>query len=68
MPLRPVNRMPDIDFYGVCHFCSNITSLTRDEDGETLEAMKLAIEHSRPSKLLSEIRMHSVVVTNHIND
>jgi hypothetical protein len=35
------------------------------EDGETIEAMKLAIEHNRPSKLLSEIEMP---ITNHIND
>src|SRR5690349_15962370 len=39
-----------------------------EEDGETVEAMKLAIEH-RPSKLLSEIGMPAIVaVTNHIND
>ena len=39
-----------------------------NEDGETVEAMKLAIEN-RPSKLLNDIGMPSVdvdVVTNHI--
>jgi hypothetical protein len=35
-----------------------------DEDGDTVEAMKLEIEN-RPSKLLSETGMH---FTNHIND
>jgi hypothetical protein len=36
------------------------------DDGETVEAMKLAIEqHNRPSKLLNDIGMP---VTNHIND
>ena len=48
--------------------CKHCQFKTRcwDEDGENVEAMKLAIEN-RPSKLLSEIGM-PVVVTNHIND
>jgi hypothetical protein len=52
--------------------CKHCQFKTRcwDEDGETVEAMKLAIEHNRPGKLLSEIGIPSVdiVVTNHIND
>jgi hypothetical protein len=46
--------------------CKHCQFKTRcwDEDGETIEAMKLAIEH-RSGKLLSEI---GIPVTNHIND
>ena len=43
---------------------TNHINAMKYEDGETIEAMKLAIEH-RPSKPLSRIGMP---VTNHIND
>jgi hypothetical protein len=49
--------------------CKHCQFKTRcwDKDGETIEAMNLAIEqhNNRPSKLLSEI---GIPVTNHIND
>jgi hypothetical protein len=63
-------RLTDKDKTMKCKHCQFKTRCW-DEDGETIEAMRLAIEqhNNRPSKLLNDIGLSSVDVTNHvIND